>query len=495
LRFVDLDALRIVDGAIDIEAVKALQPPLIEIQQAVDELDQAVASSNNGWLAGPVERRVVDLADELGDQLTLGEKSLAALQVAPAMLGENGERVYFVMFTTPAEARGQGGFMGNYAELTVTNGKIEMTEFGRTGELSSRGVSSLLTRPTEWLLRYGPFGFQKGPDQIVGPVAWSNITMSPHFPSTAQVVADLYPQSGGREIDGVINLDVLALQELVGVVGPLDISGIEGSLTGTNVARFLLVDQYEIDQSTRVDLLEDVAREVVTRVLAGSVDDPLQLGKALATPAQQGRLFAWSSVAAEQDLMRRTGIDGALFASDAPATRMSLRVVNAGANKIDTYLERRVCVARDTDSNQISASVQLINHAPASGLPQVVIGNGVELPTGFNRTYLTWHSTLLVDYATIDGQPLALQPQIEQGAHAYSTYVDIPPNDQVEIEFVLEGEFPSQGASGATNIAVSPQPLVIPELWATTSSPGQRCADADFAAITEPGEIDLLGQR
>ena len=379
--------------------------------------------------------------------------------------------------------------MGNYAELTVTNGKIEMTAFGRTGELNSQAASSLLTRPTEWLLRFGPFGFQKGPDQLVGPVAWSNITMSPHFPSTAQVVADLYPQSGGREVDGVINLDVYALQGLVGVVGPLDINGIEGSLTGTNTAQFLLVDQYEIDDSTRIDLLEDVARQVVTKLLAGAADDPLQLGRALATPAQQRRLYVWSSDAAEQDLLGRIGIDGALFGSDASATRMSVRVVNASANKIDTYFERRVCVAQGPDSDQISATVQLINHAPASGLPPIVIGNAVELPDGFNRTYLTWHSTLLVDYATIDGQPLALQPQIEQGANAYSTYVDIPPNGQVELRFVL------QGAGGVTSIAVSPQPLVIPELWATTRSPNQQCAAADFAAFTKPGELDLLGQN
>ena len=34
-----------------------------------------------------------------------------AVQVAPSMLGADGERRYFIAFTTPAETRGLGGSM------------------------------------------------------------------------------------------------------------------------------------------------------------------------------------------------------------------------------------------------------------------------------------------------------------------------------------------------------------------------------------------------
>ena len=54
-------------------------------------------------------------------------------------------------FTTPAEARGLGGFMGNYAELTATDGQLGLTDFGRTAELNAGGTGDRRAR----LLRVG----------------------------------------------------------------------------------------------------------------------------------------------------------------------------------------------------------------------------------------------------------------------------------------------------------------------------------------------------
>ena len=39
------------------------------------------------------------------------------MRLAPQMLGAEGVRRYFIAFTTPAEARGMGGFMGNWAVI------------------------------------------------------------------------------------------------------------------------------------------------------------------------------------------------------------------------------------------------------------------------------------------------------------------------------------------------------------------------------------------
>jgi hypothetical protein len=167
MRQLDLDALQIVDSRIDIDAVMALREPMLQVQKAIDGLDQAMADSQNGWLLPPVADRLTDLATEVDDQQVVGQRALDALAVAPAVLGAEGERVYFVMFTTPAEARGQGGFMGNYAEITIDQGRIEMTEFGSDEDLNAAGERprKLVDAPEDWLARYGPFGFADGPRQ------------------------------------------------------------------------------------------------------------------------------------------------------------------------------------------------------------------------------------------------------------------------------------------------------------------------------------------
>ena len=73
MRQLDLDALRIVDSRIDIEAVTALREPLLQVQQAIDGLDQAMVDSQNGWLVPPVDRAPDELAVEVDDQQVVSQ--------------------------------------------------------------------------------------------------------------------------------------------------------------------------------------------------------------------------------------------------------------------------------------------------------------------------------------------------------------------------------------------------------------------------------------
>jgi len=485
LRLVDLNSLRIVDGRIDIDAVKALQAPMTQLQAALDELEQAVTVARSGWLANPIQRRLDDLAAEISDQQQLGAKAVAALDVAPAMLGEDGQRVYFVMFTTPAEARGQGGFMGNYAELTITDGNISMTAFGRHTDLNQAGdrPRKLVNAPQDWLARYGPFGFQKGPDMVVGEVPWSNITMSPNFPSTAQVVAELYPQSGGQAIDGVISLDVFALEQLVGLVGPIEVDGAPEPLTGSNTSQFLLFDQYFIeDHATRTDMLEQVARTTFERLLGGAAPAPLDLGRAMAPMVRQRRMYVWSAVGTEQSMLESAAMSGGLLSNLNGGDGIAVSVVNASGSKIDSFLDRdyELVVESDgADARTATLTLRLGNDSPDRGYPDYVIGNLVGLPVGSSRLYVTISTTMSLDTASLNGAPIGLHPASEAGLSTYSIYIDVPSNNAATLELELLG---LQGTGDW--VILQPQPLVRPERWTLTIA-GTRWPVAELGSIAE----------
>ncbi|MGB7880584.1 MAG: hypothetical protein WBL31_17595, partial [Ilumatobacteraceae bacterium] len=46
-------------------------------------------------------------------------------------------------FTTPAETRGLGGFMGNWIELTADDGRIRVSAAGPVSSEAARGVISV----------------------------------------------------------------------------------------------------------------------------------------------------------------------------------------------------------------------------------------------------------------------------------------------------------------------------------------------------------------
>ena len=58
--------------------------------------------------------------------------------MAPAMLGADGPRTYLMLFTTPSESRGLGGFVGSYAELQIADGQLTLGEFDRAQDLDAQ---------------------------------------------------------------------------------------------------------------------------------------------------------------------------------------------------------------------------------------------------------------------------------------------------------------------------------------------------------------------
>ena len=247
LRSVDPSTLRVVDGAIDLEAVGAVEQPLVDVQQALVELREVSDSVESPWLVGPLQDQLVELDERLDDNEPRLANAVDAVRLAPQMLGADGERRYLLLFTTPVELRGIAGFIGNYAEITADDGKIEVTEFGRRSDLGAylaENPGNCDACPPEMLDRYGNFGLTNGPDGGVLPSVWQNLPMPAHFPYTAEAAQVLYPQSGGDPIDGVISLDPYVVAALMEYTGPIEVPELGVTVSPDNAAEFILRDQY-----------------------------------------------------------------------------------------------------------------------------------------------------------------------------------------------------------------------------------------------------------
>ncbi|MEQ8437455.1 MAG: DUF4012 domain-containing protein [Ilumatobacter fluminis] len=476
LSIIDFDALRIVDGRIDVDAVSGLQEPMAELQQALTDLDGAVADAQNPWLVEPVAERLDDLRLEIDEQRELGDKAVVALDHAPAILGADGERVYFVMFTTPAEARGQGGFMGNYAEITLDDGRITLTDFGRHSDLNRAATEpfDLSEAPTDWLEQYGGEGFARGPGRPVATDVWSIYTISPHFPSTAQVADILYPQSGGGDLDGVINLDVFALEQLVGLVGDIEIDGRARPLNGRNTAEYLLVEQYEADSNAeRVDQLEVIALAVTNRLLGGDAPEPIELGRAMAPMVRERRLMAWMDDSDEQALLELVSMDGAVLGGRGDRDAVHVAINNDGTGKMDSYLEREVTYEETPDGDELAITID--HTAPVDSLPGYVTAVSSDLERGEGRWLVTVYSTRPVTAAWLDGEPVGVDAGDEAGLRTAGIKLVLPPGGSATFRV----RFGPNTSFDQTKLQVHPQPLVEPEYWSVLGEPQQVLTERD----------------
>jgi hypothetical protein len=414
---IDPDTLTVSGGRIDLDAVSALAGPFDQIDEALDRMAVSVNGADSPWLLPPIGDEVQALTDDIARNAPRIDNAVDAVRLAPAMLGGDGPAKYLLLFTTPAEARGVGGFIGNYAELTITDGKLELTDFGRPldFELEAVEAGARLDGPAGFLARYGEFGFNTDGNGLLGDVSFRNVTMTPHFPWVGDVVRQVYAQVTGTEVDGVVLLDPYVVAALLKYSGPITLSEYDVELTHENAAEYLLQDQYllgEGDREGRVGALEEAAQLATDALLTGSLPEPTELARDLGPLAADRRLLAWTADPEQQDLLRAVGLLGEIPPLNG-GDGWSVAITNGSASKIDVFLERSASYSSSTDGETGittgSLRVELTNTAPASGLPRYVIGNEVDLPLGTSRLYVSAYSALGLTGELVNGQPSSPQ--------------------------------------------------------------------------------------
>ena len=206
--------------------------------EALRQLDVAIGEARDGvWIVRPLKDELVDLSDDVIRARRDVANALDIVQLAPGLLGGQEDRRYFLALLTPAELRGTIGIVGSYGTVTASDGAISLEQIGRNSDLNEAGIAAdrVLNAPEDYVNRYASFDPQ---------ATWQNVPLSPDWPTNAAVMADLYPQSGGKPVDGVIGMDPVALTGFVQVTGPINGPSWPEPITAQNARPILLFDQY-----------------------------------------------------------------------------------------------------------------------------------------------------------------------------------------------------------------------------------------------------------
>ena len=488
-----------IGGAIDVDAIAALAQPMRDLSAAVQRLSRTVDSTNSPWLFGPFQDKLVSTRNKLDSASLQVQAGEAAAAAGPAMLGASGPRKYLVVFTSPGEARGQSGLIGNYAELTVDRGTLSQTGFGRTSRLMDALRESppfALAVPPEYLAAYGPYGAADSNGMVTAEF-WPNVTMSPDMPSVGSAMAQMYSGSGLGELDGVFVIDVYGLAALVKVTGPVTIPGTATSFTTETLQNFLLYDQYTQPEDVRRDQLAAIADATFGLLLRADLPVPEKVARELGPSATEGHIVGWAKRPEEQDLLVRIGMAGRLpapddvggLSADSAGLADGLAIVtnNASGSKIDSFLERSETYTGvyDPATGWISVDLEVIikNNAPPGGYDDYVIGSKIGLPLGTNRTLLTVYSPLNVDSVMVNDVPVASTGGSELGWHTTTVMLDVGTGDLATVTLQLSGAI----AKNDYRFVWRPQPLTRPDSLALSV----RSTNGDQLAVAA-GQIKRL---
>ncbi len=127
-------------------------------------------------------------------------------------LGGHEDKRYLFVFQNNSELRASGGFIGSYALLDFSNGEIKNMEVPGGGSYDTEGgLKEFIVAPQ--------------PLHLVNPL-WHfwDANWWPDFKKTSQKLMWFYERSGGPTVDGVISLTPNVIEELLSVIGPIDMT-------------------------------------------------------------------------------------------------------------------------------------------------------------------------------------------------------------------------------------------------------------------------------
>ena len=313
-------------------------------------------------LVGPLARsraRFVEEYDRTMD--TLGRAVTSVTGVNKFLTGPS---TYLVLAANNAEMRAGSGMYLQVGTLTVDNGRFDLGEFVSSADLLLPSPGATVDPDIQSLWGW-----------LVPNQEWRNLNLSPRFDESARMATEMWAASGRGKVDGVIAIDVVGLQRLLEIVGPVEVpddTGGSTTVTADNVRQDLLLDQYLTFRDANDRRRERLGR-VGTAVFESFNERSFSAYRLLQALQESGagrHMLLWSNDRVEEDAWRALDASGIV-----PPDTMLLSVLNRGGNKLDQFLGVDAAITSVTagDNRRMTVNVTMANRTPP-GLPTYVAG-------------------------------------------------------------------------------------------------------------------------
>jgi len=466
------------EGGVGLDALRAVAPGLATADASTREARQRLATVRTDELLPPVRSAVQELAEGLDRLASATGAASRAARLAPAMLGADGPRTYLLIFQNPAEIRAGGGMPGAYAVIRAERGRIAMTGQGSASSDLQVFLEPVLPLDPEARALYG--------DRLATYPA--NVTLTPHFPTSAALIREMYRRRSGVTVDGVVSVDPVALSYLLEATGPVPMPT-GPALRADTVVRQLLADAYTgvsgtalADVRAKDRYFASAARAVFDTVVRG-VAQPVAAVGGIARAAAEGRLLIWSARPDEQAILDGTAVQGVLPAADGARPTVGVFLNDATGAKLSYYLTGEAeltpvgCLV--DGRMRLRLRVTLGSEAPEGGLPDYVLGLKLAGDPYTMRTQVLLFSPTGggVDDVRVDGGPVAAGAGRERGRSVAVLMLDLAPGQRHTVEATLLTGAPPAGAPAARGVPVQPTVKVTPGArpWKITSEQGRSC--------------------
>ena len=411
-----LEDMGAVVGQILIDNASTIALAIAEAEEAsrlLDRVDPSLVTSAYAEVVAQAQAKTTELHTALDLLGGLAQK-------LPQALGFGSPRYYLMLNQNPNEIRPTGGFIGSYAVVELYQGKI--------GNLYADNIYNLDGN--------NPYSDLELPDPLKAITTHYGVrdaNWDPDFPTTARTIQHLYEESGGGTVDGVVAITPAIIEDLLAILGSVEMSEYGVTLTSANFAELVQKNIAENDKTPydHKQLIVDFTPKLLARLMSADAEQLNRMGEQLLK-----RLLTKDVLVSftDQDLsaaVRALGWSGQVLASGPQEDYALVVDANLGGNKSSASIVRHIdhrAVIQSDGSIRDTLTVTYDHQG------------GEVFPDGTNKNYVRVYLPAGVRVEAVSGYDEGTQ--VSQDAHSDKTVVGLwvttPPQSQSVIKLTYD---------------------------------------------------------
>ena len=213
--------------------VRTLMEYLTFAEEVVPEAESFLETFSTIELSDIHLRGFVDsIFGKLDKYLDVYHKAEYYFPLIHAALGDCEDKLFLIVAQNTAEIRPCGGFPGSMGTVRVKDGILSIGDFESVWDIYKSDTPYYLMPPSYITQLFGGF--------FIWP---RDAEFCPDFEYLAPFWSTMYNYEYGRHLDGIISMTPAIVQDVVGILGDIEMSSGD-VLTGSNTVRLLQYDWY-----------------------------------------------------------------------------------------------------------------------------------------------------------------------------------------------------------------------------------------------------------
>ena len=444
------------------EALKRIQ---VYLDQGYQELSFVESELQSGKqleldITTDMSQKFITLTKELPLARQKIDQVRKILPLVPSIIASDTKKTYLLLFQNSSEIRPTGGFIGSYGLLTFEKGKL--LDFSVEDIYSADGQLKGFVEPPAPI------------KEFLGQNTWffRDSNWDPDFTVSAQRAEWFLNKTTGRNVDGVIAVNLPAVKELLKATGPIQLTDYNEEITADNLferAEYRSEIDFFPGSTQKKDFLGALSREIFNKLKNSSASDVLRFAQSFETGLAQKQLLVYLHDEPSQKILLEQNWAGTIFdpyltpADNRPVTTDYTYLVeaNLGINKANYFLKRNIQQQLTILKNKEILAVTTItydNQSPADAWPGGIYRT-------YLRDYIPQNSKLISvkigDSKLNINKDIDLKIQNQKTTIGFPVTVPVKNTLDVEITYRLPKALSLKNSQGRLAIVIPKQPGII----------------------------------